>query len=98
MNFKLISEIAKPFYIGPRIESSFKRDISLLKLIHKQLTRYEKNKTLNIRLLLNNIILFFNVFKTSSGKTLLLSFISSKHHPIIHSVLYHLNLLTEQEM
>lgn len=98
MNFKTISEVAKPFYLGTKTETSFRRDISLLKLIQKQLTRYEKNKTLNMRLLLNNIILFFNVFMTKPGKEMLFSFICPKHHPIVNSVLYHLDFLTEQEM
>lgn len=98
MNDALLIEYARAYYIGSKTEYSFKRDFYLLKLINKQLIRYRKKNVLNYRLLLNNVILFFNVFQTQQGKTILFHFIDPQFHSIMKTILFHLNLLQDDEL
>lgn len=97
MKNKIIYDFARSTYCGPRSEQAFYHDISLIKLIQKQLTRYQKKKCLNYRLLLNNIILFFNVFNVQSAKTILFNTIPTEFHTVLKTFLFFLNFLTDEE-
>lgn len=88
---------ARDHYLGPKSEIAFQKDLYLLKLIQKQLSRYTKKHCLNYRLFLNNIILFFNVFETFPAKVILFDVFSEQYHSILYTFLYHLNFIAENE-
>ena len=88
---------ARQHYLGSRTEIAFQKDLYLLKLLQKQLSRYDKKKCINYRLFLNNIILFFNVFETHPAKIILFETIPEKYHSIIYTFLYHLDYIAENE-
>jgi len=48
---------------GFSTEKDFYEDLNRIKYIHKMFRRYEKDKILNERLILNHLILLYNVFE-----------------------------------
>lgn len=61
----------KEGYLRGKFTPSLLKDVDRVYIIKKQLTKYKTKRTLNIRLLLNNIILLFNCFTPSAVKRLL---------------------------
>jgi hypothetical protein len=74
----------------------FKEDLFRIVTIKKCITKYQQGEELNVRLLLNNFIVLFNVF----GKTTL-SLIKYKlelsHYPIAFAFLVKINQLPNSE-
>ena len=66
----------KEGYLRGKFTPSLLKDVDRVYIIKKQLTKYKTKRTLNIRLLLNNIILLFNCFTPSVVKRLLYDTIS----------------------
>lgn len=90
--------LASTGYLGSKSITAFQNDLFKLKSIKRQLIRYDKTQRINVRLLLNNVILFFNCFNTSIGKQVMFSFFTSdKHKSIVKTCLIHLNLMDECE-
>lgn len=58
-------------YLRGKFTTSLLKDLDRVYLIKKQLTKYKTKRQLNIRLLLNNIILLFNCFTPTVVKRLL---------------------------
>lgn len=56
---------AAQYYDNPscKTESEFQEDLSRIKFIHKMCRRYEKDGSINERLILNHLILLYNVFE-----------------------------------
>jgi len=90
-NFELF---AAQFYRNPQCTSpdEFYKDLKKLKSIRRQLSTYYSTdkKTLNERLLLNNIISFFNVFEKDCAIILMLHKIPLDFFPAIKAVLHFL--------
>lgn len=91
-------DLASRGYIRSKIINSFQQDLLKIKVIKRQLSRYSNSSKINLRLFLNNLILFFNCFDTSIGKSLLYDFIKEdKERSVIKTALIKLNLMTEDE-
>jgi len=93
-NFELF---AAQYYRNPQCNSpdEFYRDLKLIKSIKRQLTIYYNTdkQSLNERLLLNNFIIFFNVFEKDCAIVLMLHTIPLKFFPAVKAILYFLSLI-----
>ena len=102
INLSLLPEdqiiLASNAYLRSKNIVSFKKDINHLKIIKRQLVRYGLSKKINLRLFLNNLILFFNSFDTSSGKVLIYNFITEpEFKSIIKTCLISILLMKDDE-
>lgn len=92
-------KLASLGYLGGKSIIAFQNDILKLKSIKRQLIRYDKTNKVNVRLFLNNIILFFNCFNTSIGKEVIFKFLTSDlHKSIVKTCLIYLSLMEEEEL
>lgn len=90
--------LASTGYIGGKFLPSFKKDLLRLKIIKRQLSRYTRNKKINLRLFINNLILFFNCFDTHIGKILIYHYIQDEiQRSVIKTCLLYINLILEEE-
>jgi len=71
----------------------FYADLGKIKNIRRQLTRYSTTNEINERLLLNNIIMFFNVFEIDAACVMLLHKIPSEHWSPLKTALNFLGFL-----
>ena len=92
-------KLASLGYLGGKSIIAFQNDILKLKSIKRQLIRYDKTNKVNVRLFLNNIILFFNCFNTTIGKEVIFRFLTSDcHKSIVKTCLIYLSLMEEEEL
>ncbi len=85
-------------YIKGKFIISFQKDLVKLKIINRQLIRFSKTKKINLRLFVNNLILFFNCFETNTCKILLKEYISDYHSlSVIKTCLIYISLMIEDE-
>lgn len=66
-----ILELAQTGYLRSPFMTSIVKDLNVINAIKKQLTKYRTRRTLNVRLLANNIILLFNCFSPKVAKYIL---------------------------
>lgn len=91
-------ELASRGYIRSKFITLFQKDLLRIKIIKRQLSRYSKTKKLNLRLFLNNLILFFNAFDTTIGKALIYDCISEKEYrSVLKTCLVQLQLMQIEE-
>jgi len=76
----------------------FQADLSRFKYIKRLLGRYDTCGELQERLILNHIIVLFNVFGIEPAKKMLLFKIENRHHSVIKPFLVFLNYLREDEL
>jgi len=77
--------------------SEFQEDLSRFIYLHKLFKRYENNGVLCERLILNHIIVIYNVFQPTAAATELLFFrIPRNHWPLLRTFLIYLNYLPEK--
>lgn len=92
-------KLASIGYLGGKSIIEFQNDILKLKSIKRQLIRYDKTNKVNVRLFLNNIILFFNCFNTKIAKEVIFRFLISDYHKsIVKTCLIYLSLMEEDEL
>jgi hypothetical protein len=77
------------------IMSEFESDYKRIKYIKRLIRKYKVTKKLKDRLLLNHIILFFNVFETESATRILFYKIEEKDYDVLKTFLEYLNYLPE---
>ena len=88
--------VAKQGYLRGRFESAVLADLEILNQIRKLVTRYKSNKLVNIRLLLNSLILFFNCFAPEQARYLLAkTFIEYTDRSILKTCLIFLNYMSD---
>ena len=75
----------------------FKEDLARLVYIKRLMSRYYNYKILKTRLLLNHIIIFYNVFGAEAGTRLLFFGIDAKYHSILKTFLVFLNYIDEDK-
>lgn len=76
-------------------EDEFKRDLGIPTRVAQQINRILINDPKgNIRLLVNNIIIFFNVFDAQAARTLMMYISDRKVHPQIQTLLIALDRAT----
>lgn len=82
----------KPF----AIQAEFDEDLNRILYIKRLLTKYHSNGTLKDRLLLNHLIIFYNVFGIEASSKLLWLKLDGKDWVVIKPFLLFLNLLPKQ--
>jgi len=76
----------------------FQADLCRFKYIKRLLGRYDSCGELQERLILNHIIVLFNVFGIEAAKKMLLFKIDSRHYSVIKPFLILLHYLREDEL
>lgn len=78
--------------------SEFIRDYAKLQQIRKTFNSYKKTKRLNIRLLLNQIVIFSNLFGVSAATRMLLCETDYIEHSALMPILVFLGYVGEEEL
>jgi hypothetical protein len=94
-NFTLF---AAKYYNNPQCTSTdeFKEDLLRFKYLKKLLTRYHNNNDLQIRLILNHIIVIYNIFEMDAATALLFHKVPSYNWPALVSILKFLNYMPKE--
>jgi len=86
------------YYDNPQCESisEFNDDLNRTKYLKRLFKKYKINNILKERLILNHIIIFYNVFGVEAGTRILFFKIEKEYHPILKTFLVYLNYLPEE--
>ena len=79
-------------------ESEFHDDMKRFKYIKRLLRKYEESGELKERLILNHMIVVFNVFGADAGSTLLLFKVEPQYWSVIKTFMNFLGMLPEGEL
>jgi hypothetical protein len=95
-NFKLF---AAQHYNNPECTDveEFKQDLSRFKYLKRLLTRYEEHNELQERLILNHIIVLYNVFGLKACNKMIWYKIEERQYQYIKPFLVYLHYLPEDE-
>jgi hypothetical protein len=77
------------------IMSEFESDFKRIKYIKRLIRKYKVKKILKDRMLLNHIILFYNVFESESATRILFYKVDERDYDILKTFLEYLNYLPE---
>lgn len=88
---------AAKYYDNPESTGieEFKEDLARLVYIKRLISRYYNGGELKLRLLLNHIIIFYNVFGIDAATRLLFFGINKKYYSILKTFLIFLNYINE---
>jgi|AntRauTorcE11898_2_1112593.scaffolds.fasta_scaffold08672_5 hypothetical protein len=75
-------------------EDEFIKDLNQIKTIRRMMTRYMNGKESNVRLLINNIIIFYNCFEHHAATNMLQMLINDVHVEYFNAVLMFLSFPT----
>lgn len=76
----------------------FQEDLNRIKYIKRLFRKYRNSDILRERLILNHIIIFYNVFGLESGTRILFYKIEPELHDLLKTFLVYLNYLPEKEI
>ena len=76
----------------------FNDDLRKIKYIKRLFNQYDLEGVLKERLLLNHIIVFFNVFKTRAATRILFFKIEEKFWPMLKTFLFYLRFMPEDKV
>lgn len=87
-------------YTNPQCTSieEFYEDLQRFKYIKKLLKRYEKNNDLQERLILNHIVVLYNIFGIKAANKMMFYKLEPQYWPVIKTFLVYLNLIKENEL
>ena len=87
-------------YDNPTLEKDveFNDDLKKIKYIKRLLNQYMSEGVLKERLLLNHIIVFYNVFPPAAATRILFFKIEEKFWPILKPFLFYLKLMPEDKI
>ena len=85
-------------YTSPNcLMSEFEGDLKRIKYLKRLLRRYKATRVLKERLILNHIIVLYNIFGESATDMLLFK-IDEEHKPALATFLVYLNRLPEEQL
>lgn len=95
-----ITMFAIKHYDNPQCEgeSEFHDDMKRFKYIKRLLRKYQDSGELKERLILNHLIVVFNVFGAEAGSTLLLFKLEPEFWSVLKTFMVFLNMLPEGEL
>ena len=95
-NFEIF---AAKYYSNPACLTvdDFKEDLARFKYINRLLRKYDETGEIQLRLLLNHIIIIFNVFEIRAANRMIFYRTDIKHWSIIKTILLYLNYLPLDE-
>jgi hypothetical protein len=87
-------------YTNPQCEGieEFNDDLNRTKYLKRLFKKYDSSGVLKERLILNHIIIFYNVFGLEAGTRLLFFRTEEDFHPILKTFLVFLNYLPEKDI
>lgn len=87
-------------YCNPQCKSldEFHEDLNRTKYLKRLFRRYQTTGNLRERLILNHIIIFYNVFGVEPATRLLFFKIEEELHPLLKTFLVYLNYCPEQDI
>ena len=101
MNFDILNDdnymmFAMRVYNNPQCKniSEFQEDMNRIKYLKRLFRKYKSSGQLRERLILNHIIIFYNVFDIIPATRLLFSRIEKDLHPYLKTFIVFLNNLT----
>ena len=91
---------AMKHYENPQCENidEFHDDLNRTKYLKRLFKKYENNKILKERLILNHIIIFNNVFGVENSARILFFKLEEDYHSLLKTFLVYLNCLPEIEI
>jgi hypothetical protein len=102
MNFEVLNDdnymmFAMKMYDNPQCKNvtEFHEDMNRIKYLKRLLRKYKTSGQLRERLILNHIIIFYNIFDTVSATRLLFSRIEKDLHAYLKTFIVFLNKLPE---
>ena len=92
-------EYAMDNYINPSCsgKEEFEEDINRIKYVKRLFGRYFSTGELKERLILNHIIIFYNVFDMEAATKMLFYRMEDKFKPLLKTFLVYLNYLPDEE-
>ena len=103
MNFDLLNDdnyelFAMKCYDNPQCKGieEFREDLNRIKYLKRLFRKYKTHGVLREQLIINHLIIFYNVFGIPSGTRLLFSRIESDLHPYLKTFIVFLNNLPEE--
>jgi hypothetical protein len=102
MNFDILNDdnymmFAMKMYNNPQCKniSEFQEDMNRIKYLKRLLRKYKASGELRERLILNHIIIFYNVFDIVPATRLLFSRVERELHPYLKTFIVFLNNLPQ---
>jgi len=90
---------AKHYYNPKYIDAEeFEEDLKRFKYIKRLLNRYNETGKLSERLILNHMIVVFNVFGMEAGLNILKLRLGDHHWPVVKPFLIFLNVISNDQM
>jgi len=91
---------AMKHYNNPQCTSidEFNDDLNRMKYLKRLFKKYDNSGVLKDRLILNHIIIFYNVFGIDAGTRLLFYRIEREFHSVMKTFLVYLNFLPEGDI
>lgn len=103
MDFKLLNDDNYEFFAMKCYDNAqctgideFKEDLNRIKYLKRLLRKYKTHGILREQLILNHLIIFYNVFGIQPATRLLFSRIESDLHPYLKTFIVFLNNLPEK--
>ena len=104
MNFDELNDAnfvmyAMKHYENPQFTGieEFHEDLNRIKYIKRLLRKYHKTNELRERLILNHIIIFYNVFEMEAATKMLFFRMEDKFKPLVKTFLVYLSYLPDDE-
>tara|TARA_B110000285_G_C15000795_1_gene551326 strand:+ start:245 stop:607 length:363 start_codon:yes stop_codon:yes gene_type:complete len=87
-------------YYNPRgvNQEEFEEDLKRFKYIKRLVNRYLETKILSERLILNHLIVVFNVFGIEAGVKILALKLEGRHWPVVKPFLVYLKYITNEDL
>jgi hypothetical protein len=77
------------------VMSEFQEDYSRIFLLKKSFTKYLNANELNVRLILNHIVIIYNVFGSEGATRLMFFHLKEEHYPLLKPFLILLNFMPD---
>ncbi len=78
------------------LKSEFKEDFKHFNYVKRLLRRYQKEKILKERLILNHLVIIYNVFDSVGATRLLFYYVRKEHYPALKTFLIYLSRMPER--
>ena len=97
LNDKNINSFMISSYTNPQCVSieEFEEDTKIPKYVKRLINRYVSSGELKARLILNHIILFYNVFDNKSATRILFYKLEDQHYSVLKTFLVYLNYMPD---
>lgn len=87
-------------YVNPQCVSieEFYHDLNRFKYLKRLMKRYVQNDDLQERLILNHIVVIYNVFGIEAANKMMMYKMEEEYHSVVKTFLIYLNYIREDDM